>query len=179
MLRLAAGTSILGANLMTILPAYADRVLHSPINGYSILTAFQGAGAVLAAVLLTGVSVRFGRGRVSSIMLMGMVFSALLMSRMVHIELAAIFIACAGFAQVMFFVNVNTMIQHEVPDEFRGRVMSLFTLTFLGLMPFGALVLGFIAELVGPGDALALYALLNGLIGLAIMARWPQIWHID
>jgi MFS family permease len=178
LLLLAAVSSFLVANIMTILPAFADRALHSPINGYATLSTSQGVGAVLAGILMTGLAARFGRGRVASVMLIGMVFSALLMSRMTQLELAALFIAGAGFCQVMFFVNVNTMIQNAVPDDFRGRVMSLFTLTFLGLMPFGALLLGFIAEAVGPGDALAFYALVNGLIGLGILSRWPQVTNV-
>jgi MFS family permease len=90
-------------------------------------------------------------------------------------------IACMllyGFGFVLFFVNTNTMIQLEVPDEFRGRVMSLFTLTFLGLMPIGALIVGAIANEIGTPTTLALCALINGGLGAVILVRWPTVWRM-
>jgi len=82
-----------------------------------------------------------------------------------------------GFSLILMFITMNTLIQTIVPDEYRGRVMSLYTLTFFGLAPFGALVLGYIASRIGVQDALALYAVLNGALVAGILARWPALWH--
>jgi hypothetical protein len=79
---------------------------------------------------------------------------------------------------VLFFVNTNTMIQNEVPDHYRGRVMSLFTLTFMGLTPFGALLIGWIAVAITTPGALAVYGILNGALALFILLRWRAVWHI-
>ena len=76
---------------------------------------------------------------------------------------------------VMEMVTINTTIQTIVPDDFRGRVMALYSLAFFGLMPFGALVLGIIAERIGTANALILSSLAGGLLGGIILLRWPQV----
>ena len=150
-----------------------------------------------------GVARRFGRGRVVFSMVIFVTISAVIFTRVSSIELATLFAALYGFGIIMQFVTTNTLIQSEVPDEFRGRVMSLYTLTFFGVSPFGALLLGFIASGIGyQGDlvyglaanglpmlntvtatlrglgtpnAMAVYTLLGGFISLYILLRTPKV----
>jgi len=79
-----------------------------------------------------------------------------------------------GFGMILMFITINTMIQSEVPDEFRGRVMSLYTLTFFGISPFGALILGIIAGQIGTAQAVMLYSLIGLILPLTIMLRSPS-----
>jgi hypothetical protein len=79
-----------------------------------------------------------------------------------------------GFGIILEFVTVNTLIQSEVPDEFRGRVMSLYTLTWFGIAPFGALLMGFTARLIGTPAAIAVYALMGGILAVSILLRSPS-----
>jgi MFS family permease len=172
---LSAVTSVFAINVITVLPSFAATVLNSPINGYSVLSMVQGVGAILAGLALGLLTGQVGRGRF--IMWMAVLTSVVLfaLSRTTQVPPAALLMGLTGFCFVGFFVATNTALQDVVPDEFRGRVMSLFTLTFLGLTPFGALALGMIAERAGTSDALALYALLNGLLCLVILLRWPGL----
>jgi hypothetical protein len=110
-----------------------------------------------------------------------------------------------GFGIILQFVTVNTLIQNEVPDAFRGRVMSLYTLTWFGVAPFGALGLGFLASGlgyqggilvsltnaglptlesvawgagirgIGTPTAMTLYALVGGLLSMIILLRSPRV----
>jgi MFS family permease len=178
LLLLAAVTATFGVNTITLLPAFADVVLHAPVDGLSILSTAHGLGAVVAALLLTTLVNYFGRGRVAGALAMVMTSSMLLLSRTDQMELSALFMGLFGFSMVLFFVNINTMIQNEVPDGFRGRVLSLFTVTFMGLTPFGALALGLIADYIGTPNALALYGLANGTLTLYILMRWRNVWQI-
>jgi MFS family permease len=173
---LSAVTSVLCVNIVTLLPAFADTVLRSPIEGYATVSTTQGVGAVFAGLLAVFVS-RFGRGRVVAGMNLMLCLSVLIVSRTAHVAPAAALMAVVGFSLILMFITMNTMIQTIVPDQYRGRVMSLYTLTFFGLAPFGALALGFLASQVGVPDALALYAILNGALVLAILARWPALWQ--
>ena len=178
LLLLAAVTSTFAVNTITLLPAFADVVLHSPTEALSAMSVAQGIGAVSAGLLLTGLVLRFGRGRVAGVMLMVLSLSIVVLSRTTLVTLSEAMMGIIGFSLVLFFVNINTMIQNEVPDAFRGRVMSLFTLTFLGLTPLGALVLGELAQVIGTPDALAIYGLISGALGLYVLSRWRAVWRV-
>ncbi len=176
LLLLAAVTSVLSVNIMTQLPAFASTTLNSPIYGYSTLTTAQGIGAVLAGLLVVVCS-RFGRGRVISVMLIVFCAAIIFASRVTEVLPAAALMCIIGFSMVLMFVTMNTLIQTVTPDQYRGRVLSLYTLTFFGLNPFGALALGQIATAIGVPDAIAIYAIVNLVVILAILARWPGLWQ--
>lgn len=175
LLWLATVGSIFGFNVWTLLPAYAEKVLNSPKEGYAALSTANGIGAVIAAALVTWLGARFGRGRVVSLMSIVAALATLALSRTAIISVALVFTVIAGFSLILQFVTMNTLIQSEVPDEFRGRVMSLYTLTFFGLAPFGSLALGFIAEAIGTPNALALCGIASGILTAIILVRSPAL----
>ncbi len=175
LLLLSAVVSIFAVNMVTVLPSFAATVLHSPINGYSTLSTAQGVGAVVGALGLVFLTRRLGRGQVVTVITLELSLACVLLSRMTFVPLAALLMGLVGIGFVTFFVTINTLLQNAAPDEFRGRVMSLFTLTFLGLTPFAALAMGYLAELVGTPNAMALYGLLNGLFCGLILLRWPDV----
>ncbi len=178
LLLLATVASVFVANNMTLLPAFADTVLHSPVQALALMSTAQGIGAVCAALLLGTLAAYIGRGRVAGVMLLVISGTMMLLSRMTLVPLAVALMLMFGFCLVSFFVNTNTMIQTIVPDEFRGRVMALFTVTFTGIMPFGALALGVIAEQVGAANAMALYGMINFGLALLILTRWRTVWRV-
>jgi MFS family permease len=178
LLLLAAVGAMFAVNTITLLPAFADVVLHSPVNGLSLLSAAQGVGAIIAGLLLTPLVNRFGHGRVVSVMFVVWSWSMIILAKSTLLPLAVFLMGVFGFSFVLFFVNTNTMIQLEVPDSHRGRVMSLFTLTFLGLTPLSALLIGAVADAIGTPETLTLTGLINGSLGLAILQRWPGVWRI-
>lgn len=178
LLLLAAVGAIFAANTITLLPAFADVVLRSPVDGLSLLSAAQGVGAILAGLLLSPLVNRFGHGRVVSVMCVIWSWSMILLASSTLLPVTAFFMGVFGFSFVLVFVNTNTMIQLEVPDSYRGRVMSLFTLTFLGLTPISALLIGAVADVIGTPETLILMGLSNGSLALAILLRWRGVWHI-
>jgi MFS family permease len=178
LLLLAGVASTFAVNTITLLPAFADVVLHAPVDGLSMMSMSQGIGAVTGGLLLALLVNNFGRGRVASIMLTMLSVAMILLSRQTLTELSALCMVMFGFSMVLFFVNINTMIQNEVPDNYRGRVLSLFTLTFLGLTPLGALAVGLIANVIGTPDTLFIYGIINGALGLFILARWRAVWRV-
>jgi MFS family permease len=199
LLLLAAVSSLFVINVTSLLPAFAATVLHSPTEAYATMSTATGVGAVFAAGLMALAGKRFGRGRVVLVMSIFTPLSVFLLSRVTALPLAILLAGLYGFGIILQFVTTNTLIQSEVPDEFRGRVLSLYTLMFFGVAPFGALALGVTAggfgvastlafnltahgqltltgvwpTLVGIGtpDALALYAVIGVLLNVWIMAR--------
>ena len=178
LLLLSAVGATFAANTITLLPALADVVLHSPVDGLSLLSAAQGVGAVIAGLLLTPLVNRFGHGPVVSVMIIVWSWSMIMLASTALLPLAVLFMGVFGVAFVLFFVNANTMIQLVVPDSHRGRVMSLFTLTFLGLSPLSALLIGALANVIGTPETLTVTGLINGGLALAILLRWRGVWHI-
>lgn len=175
LLLLAFVSGLFTVNLSTLFPAFADVVLKSPTEGYAAISTAMGFGAVAAGVLMTWLGKHFGRGQVITAMVVFVMLVGLLVSRMTSVPSAAVLMALFGFGIILQFVTTNTLIQSEVPDEFRGRVMSLYTLTFFGLSPFGALALGAIANVIGTPDAMALYTLAGGLFSLLVLLRFPRV----
>lgn len=164
--------------IIQILPAYADVVLHSPKEGYAALSAMQGLGSVVGGLIVGGMALWLGRGRLiaasaglASAALVGMALQTAMIP-------AILFALINGVFMVMFFVSINTQIQMSVPDSFRGRVSSLYTLTFIGLTPFGSFALGALAEWMGTPAALSLWGVVSALMLGLILLRFPHLLGI-
>ena len=174
LLLLATSASLFASNAATLLPAFAGTVLNSPEQGYAAVVTANGIGAVLAAALVSTLGRRFGRGRIVSVMSIVSCLSLALLAltgNSAHISPSLLFGLIYGFSLILQFIMMNTTLQTEVPNEFRGRVLSLYTLTFFGIAPFGALFLGLAAQAVGTPAALLGLAVFGGLANFWILAR--------
>ena len=178
LLLMATVASIFAVNTITLLPSLADTVLNSPVDGLSMLSMAQGVGAVFAGLLLTMLVNHFGHGRVVTVMGLILSLSMVLLAQSRVLEISVLLMGLYGFGFTLFFVNTNTMLQHEVTDEFRGRVMSLFTVTFMGLTPIGALIIGWVANAIGTPATLTLCGIINGVLGLWIVLHWRAVWRM-
>ena len=175
LLWLAVAASFFTSNFTTLLPAFADTVLHSPKEAYSAMLTSIGIGAVLAGLLMAKLGRRFGRGRVVTSMVIFVMLSTFLASRTPVVDIAVLLSALYGFGIILQFVTVNTLIQNHVTHEFRGRVMSLYTLTWFGIAPFGSLLMGLVARQIGAADAIMISALIGGAMSIAILLRAPDV----
>ena len=158
--------SLLVLNFNVFVPLIAYQVLHEGAHGFGLLMSSLGAGAVAGAVGLT----LFRRDRPSlatltwtaAILCVGMLGLAMVG----HFAAAAAVLAVLGCCQILFTTGCNTTLQLATPDALRGRVMGLYALAFAGMTPFGALLIGFVAEHMGVRVACGL----SGGCGLAAMA---------
>jgi MFS family permease len=178
LLLLSSLCSIFTVNLMTLLPAYASVVLKSPEAALAAMSASQGFGAVVAGGLAGWLHMRFGRGRIVVIFAL---FTPLLIALLPAINdtlLATLITGVVGFSQILMFVTINTLLQTESPEAFRGRVISLYTLTWLGLTPFGALALSLIGELTDVNTALLWCAAAGLISSLAVIVRAAQMRRV-
>jgi MFS family permease len=179
LLLLAFIASALTTNITQILPAFADTVLNAPRDGFAILSTATGIGAASAALSMLALSKRIKRGRIVTSMIVFTTITTTLAAASATVPVAAVFFAGYGFGIILLFVTVNTLIQSQVPDEFRGRVMSLYTLTFFGVGPFGALLLGLLARVIGTPTAIMTYTLLGGFLSLLVIARARRILQLS
>lgn len=174
LLLLALNASLFASNASTLFPAFAGKILNSPDQAYAALVTANGIGAVLAAALVTWLGHRFGRGHLVTVMaLVDCLATGLLAvtGNPDHISPTLFFGLLYGFSLILQFVTMNTLIQTEVPDIFRGRVSSLYTLTFFGAAPISALFLGLVAQGIGTPATLFGSALIGGLFNVLIVVR--------
>ena len=176
-LLLTANAGLLGVGIFALLPALAAVILHSPTNGYTLISAANGLGGVVGGLLMGWFARRFGLARTVAVMAL---WTAIGMGLLVSSPLISIttFIAFGyGIALVMQFVGVSTLIQTEVPNAFRGRILALYSLAFAGLTPFGALILGLLSTRIGLVNTFVLSAILSGVLSVAILLRWSNLWQ--
>jgi MFS family permease len=138
-----------GFQYMILLPIYARDILRAGAAGYGLMVSAFGLGSLLAAGLMTR---RLDRWDLRRNLLVGLSSAALGMgvfawSRVMPLTLAAGFLA--GFGLILYVASTNTMLQLSTADEFRGRVMSLYTFFFIGTAPLGALAVGALAQRFG------------------------------
>jgi len=156
-------------NYLVLLPVYARDVLAIGAPGLGLLSGGIGIGALIAAVSLAAFRPSGGSGRsvLLSLATMAVAESVFAVSRFVPLSLVAL--AVLGGSQVLYYATSNTLIQVLVPGRLRRRVMSLYILTSTGLIPFGNLLGGVVAEHASPTTALVAAAAVT-LAGVAATA---------
>ncbi len=170
LLALLGVSSLFAMPYMVLLPVLARDVFHVGPEAYGVMFAVPGVGAFLAAVTLTA---RGHLWRLGAIATFGSIFFPLMLGGVAaapayHAALVMLFLLGAG--AMSFNVVANTALQRMAPDDLRGRVMSLRTLVFAGLRPFGNLEIGGVAEWIGP--RLALGAGAAACLACALLAWW-------
>jgi len=165
-LLLVAAVSFLLTPYVVLMPMVAKAELGGDARTLGLLVGSAGAGSFLAAIFLSTRPAVEGLGRwVSRIVPIGGAALALFGLNTVH-ALAYPILMVVGFAVVLSAAGTNTLLQHWVRDDMRGRVMSAFTLSFLGIAPLGSLVMGSLAEHIGIRPTLVAFGLTLVVAGL-------------
>ncbi|MEY2490993.1 MAG: hypothetical protein QOC70_2935 [Verrucomicrobiota bacterium] len=168
-LSLFAVVGIFGWSYSVLMPAFAHDVLHLGANGYGMLMAGSGVGALAAALTVASA----GHILPTRIMALGGIgiFSAALalFAFNKNIYLGTLLLAIVGFGIVLYFSTSNTVLQSIVPDEMRGRVMGIWTLIFGGMIPLGSLQAGLMADFLGTPATIATGALICALAAVVTL----------
>jgi len=165
--------STFGMNFSVMVPALANNVLHTDPIGFGFLMAATGVGSLVAALLIAF----SGRPRTAVIGIGAVVLGiGLLASAAVgSFALALPAMALVGFGAIGMAATANTTIQLAVPDELRGRVVSVYTTVFVGSTPVGGLVIGSIASRYGVDVSLAVGGVACIIAGVAAIAWLRRI----
>jgi MFS family permease len=147
-----------GYNFSVIIPLLAEFVLHTDAAGFGNLSAFLGFGSLVGALgtaYMRQVTLR-------RLVLASFSFSILLalVAISTNFLLSGALLIVLGFSGILFSTSANSLLQLSVPDELRGRVLSLYMLLFAGSTPIGALLMGTLSEYTGVSYALLFCALL-------------------
>jgi MFS family permease len=145
---LALFNSLFGMSYITLLPVYADLYFGAGPTGYGVLNAAHGAGALVGTLTVATIAhLILRRGTV--MLITATCLGALLMvfSRSPRMELALPMLVLVGFSNTFYLTQVSTYLQQKVPDQLRGRVLSLYALCW-NLVPLGGLLAGTLAAAV-------------------------------
>ena len=148
--------SLVGMPYTVLMPIFADRILHSGARGLGILMGATGVGALLGALTLASRTGVRGLGRWVAFSCGGFGASLILFAFSRNFWLSVGLLLPVGFSMMLQMSSSNTLIQAMVPDELRGRVMSLYSMMFMGMAPFGALMGGFVSDRLGAPIAVAI-----------------------
>ncbi|MEP6680611.1 MAG: MFS transporter [Chloroflexota bacterium] len=168
-LLLLGGMATFAMNFQTLLPLFARNTLGLEANGYGALYASMGAGSLMGSLMLA-----FARGKRPLIRMIlggGLVFLAFeVLLGLTRSPLFAFpIVIVIGFASMLMVNTINVTVQHRVPNELRGRVMSLYVTVFAGTAPIGGIFAGLVAQLWGAPAGFVLGAAFSSLF-LAVVA---------
>lgn len=174
-LLLIALVSLTGAPYTMLMPVVATKTLGGDATTLGFLMAAAGGGAVVGALWLASRPSVAGLGRV--ITTATIVFGAALMlvslSRSLWLSLPLL--VCVGAGMMVSLAGGNTVLQTIVEEDKRGRVMSLYTMAFFGMLPFGSLLGGWLSGRAGALVTLFCGGLLTVLGGLAFWRKLPSL----
>jgi len=168
LLLLIAGT--FGANFNLVLPLFTRVVLHANADTLGYLFAAQGLGALIGAVTMTIAGEFLLEAR-------RIVFGALLFAAMELVFLivpgftqALILLLVIGWSFAVYSIGTNIIVQLRAPDRMQGRMVSLYSMLFIGVTPIGNVFAAIVAQVLGPSAAVWLGGAITAAAGLAVLA---------
>ena len=167
---LAATTALFARPYIQLLPAVAHDVLRVGAVELSWMLAASGVGALLGSLAIAALGGLRRRGAVliASAVSFGIFLVLFTMQRSLLPSLPLLVLL--GLSTMVFLGMANGLLQTRSPDHLRGRVMSVYTMVFMGLMPLGSMVMGSIGSVVGTGGGL-----LAGGVVCAVVALYAAL----
>lgn len=149
-------TSLFGFSFITLLPAWSVEILGGGVETNGLLNSARGVGALIAALGIASMSRSHYRGRLLAIGTFITPVLLFIFSLVRWLPLSLFVLMGIGGALILTVNLINSLIQTQVSDELRGRVMSIYSLIFFGTMSVGSLIIGEIAGILNEQISLAL-----------------------
>jgi len=175
LLFLLAFIGLFGMPFTVLFPVFASEVLQGSAKTYGLLVASAGVGALFGALTLAYRKSVLGLEKFIALSsgIFGFSLIAFAFSKDLLISLAALFVG--GFVLMIQMASTNTVFQTIVEDDMRGRLMSFFTLAFIGTAPFGHLMVGTAAHHFGPKLTLMVCGIVCVLGSLIFTRKIPAL----
>jgi len=175
LLALLAVVALSAAPYSTLMPALVHEVYAGNAETLGFLVGAAGMGAVCGTLALAARRNVRGLTRfiIAAVLIAGGALIALSWSRLMILSLALM--ALVGFGILVISVSINMILQTIVDDDKRGRVMSLYTAAFLGMVPFGGLIAGMLADEIGAASTVRAGGMVCVLAGLFLARQLPLL----
>ncbi len=172
---LVAATSMLALSIVTLIPAWAVKVLGGDAATNGFLLSARGVGSLAGALFIASLGRTTIRGRLltAGSLLYPILLFLFAFARSIPLSLLAF--AGAGAGMILIMNLANAVVQTSTPDHLRGRVMGAYTWIFFGSMPLGALWLGTAAEHIGEVETIMINSVLALCVGVTIVIFFPKV----
>jgi MFS family permease len=175
LLLLVGLVSLVAMPYAVLMPVFAAKILHGNARTLGILMTSAGLGALIGALMLASRRGVKGLSRIVSIACASFGLTLILFSFSRWWILSAVLLIPVGFSVMTQMGSTNTLIQSMVPDRLRGRTMAVYSMMFLGVAPFGALLSGWSADRIGAPHTLAIGGVIAILGAIAFARHLPKI----
>jgi len=175
LIALVGAISFFGVSAFTLIPAWAVTVLGGDATTNGLLVSARGLGAMSGALLIASLGNFAWRGKLLTLGTFVFPAMMLLFAQMRALPLSLLTLAGTGTAQILILNLANSLLQTQVTDELRGRVMGIYSLIFFGLMPIGGLLAGVLADLAGEPTTVMLGAGLSLAFAMLIRLRVREL----
>lgn len=175
LLLLIALISMMGISYATLMPVFAKDILHGGPQTLGLLMASAGVGSLIATALLASrrSPIPFGKSIPVAALLCALGMMAFGFST--NLWFSIVMLVVTGFGFMLYMTMSNTMLQTLAHDDKRGRVMSFYTMAFMGMVPFGSLIIGMLAKHTSAHIAVCISSVCC-IIGIVIfLARLPHL----
>jgi MFS family permease len=170
--------SIFGMSYLILMPVFARDILNVGSQGFGFLQSAGGLGALLGVLAVAYFSHSGGKGLqvIGGAIIFGLLLIIFALSKSYSLSLI---LACAlGIASQFYITMINAILQVNLPDQLRGRVMSIYGLTW-DLMPLGGLIAGAIAEYAGAPAAVVAGGVFVAVVALGVAIFLPNMRRLE
>ncbi len=172
---LLAVVSLFSSSITLLAPVVAKDVLHGNSSTFGFLMSAYGSGALFGAFYLLNKQSVLGLGKTIAAAVTIFGASLIIFSFSTSLVISIIFMALAGLGNMLQIASTNTLLQTIVEENKRGRVMSLYTMAFRGMSPFGNLAAGSLASLLGTTFALTSGGTICFFSGIFFYRKLPYL----
>lgn len=175
---LALAPLVFAMPYMSLMPIFAGEVFGMDANGLGQLLMATGVGAIVSTLAVASLGSFKGKGVLLLGSGLGLSLSIIAFALSTNFVLSLVLLAVTGLFSMAYLPLTNTLLQMNTPQQYMGRVMSIYMLD-RGLMPLGSFAAGGMAEITGAPLALAAFAALSGLLILAGALAFPEVRRLE
>jgi len=167
--------TLFGMSFVTLTPAWAVKILGGDAATNGLLQSARGLGALMSALFIASLGRFKFKGKLLTLGMFAFPALLIVFAFVRYLPLALILLVAMGFAQVLTFNLNNALVQMQTPDMLRGRVMGIYSFTFFGFMPLGALIAGTAAERIGEPNTVVLGAAITLAFAAIVWIFAPKL----
>jgi MFS family permease len=172
---LLALVSLMGMPYTVLMPVFAKEILHGGSHTFGFLMGASGLGALTGALYLASRKNSSGLDKIIPLAASAFGAGLIMFSFSRSFALSLVLLVMVGLGMMLQMASSNTMLQTIVDDKQRGRVMSFYTMAFMGTAPFGSLLAGSVAKIIGIPNTILIGGISCILGALFFIRKLPEI----